>query len=190
MRKLTYFIATTLDGWISADDGSFGFFPFDAEYGQALAAEWGDAFPTAFHEAFGTTPPLSVFDTVVMGRGTFEPAIAAGLGNPYAHLDTYVYSSTLDPCDYPDVTVVTADPVSHVQELKGADGGGIWLCGGGRLAASLAGEIDRLVVKLNPVTIGTGRPLFAGTFDLRTWHLDSVRTFELGVVLIEYSRTA
>jgi hypothetical protein len=26
-----------------------------------------------------------------MGRGTFEPAIAAGVTSPYAHLDQYVF---------------------------------------------------------------------------------------------------
>lgn len=188
MRTLTYFIATTLDGRIAAADGSFDFFPFNADYGQALAAEWGDAFPTAFHDAFGTTPPATVFDTVVMGRGTFEPAIQAGQSDPYAHLDTYVYSSTLDPAEYPDVTIVASDPVTHMQDLKGADGGGIWLCGGGRLAANLIGEIDRLVLKLNPVTIGNGRPLFDGRLDPQAWRLDATHTFELGVLLVEYSR--
>ncbi len=73
---------------------------------KALAAELGDAFSTAFHDAFGTTSPTSVFDTVVMGRGTFEPAIQAGLADPDSHLDTYVYSSTLDLAECPDVTVV------------------------------------------------------------------------------------
>lgn len=188
MRTLTYFIATTLDGRIAAADGSFDFFPFDADYGQSLSAEWGDAFPTAFHDAFGTTPPRSVFDTVVMGRGTFEPAIRAGVADPYTHLNTYVYSSTLDPADYPDVTVVASDPVAHMRELKDADGGGIWLCGGGRLAASLLGEIDRLVLKLNPVTIGSGRPLFDGGFSPQAWRLESTRSFDLGVVLVDYTR--
>lgn len=188
MRTLTYFIATSLDGRIAAADGSFDFFPFDVDYGQQLAVNWGDAFPTAFHDAFGTIPPGSVFDTVVMGRGTFEPAIQAGQGDPYAHLDTYVYSSSLDPAEYPDVTIVASDPVTHIRGLKGTDGGGIWLCGGGRLAASIVGEIDRLVLKLNPVTIGSGRLLINGLFHPQAWQLDDIQTFDLGVILCEYSR--
>lgn len=188
MRALTYFIASTLDGRIAAVDDSFDFFPFDQDYGQALAAAWGDAFPTAFHDAVGTTPSTAVFDTVVMGRGAFEPAIRAGVADPYAHLDTYVYSSSLDPDAYPDVTVVASDPVVHVRELKSADGSGIWLCGGGRLAASLMGEIDRLILKLNPVTIGNGRPLFDGEFSPQAWQLESSRPFDLGVILLEYGR--
>jgi dihydrofolate reductase len=153
---------------IAAPDGSFDFFSFDPAYLSAVAADWGDTFPTAFHEAFGTTAPRTTFDTVLMGRGTFEPAIHAGIADPYAHLDTFVYSSSLDPSRYPQVTIVSDDPIAHVRELKQADGGGIWLCGGGRLAASLAAEVDRLVLKLNPVTVGDGIPLFSGAFALDT----------------------
>lgn len=188
MRPLTYFVAASLDGRIAAPDGSFDMFPFDPAYVRALASDWGDALPTAFHDSFGTTPPGTKFDAVVMGRGAFEPAIHAGIADPYAHLDTYVFSSTLDPAEHPAVTVVAGDPVAHVRGLKEADGAGIWLCGGGRLAATLVGEIDRLVVKLNPLTLGAGRPLLDGTYDARTWRLESSRTFDLGVVLLEYAR--
>ncbi len=66
MRQLTYFIATTLDGRIAAPDGSFEFFPFDPAYGLAIAEDWGDGFPTAFHDALGTTPTLQKWDTVVV----------------------------------------------------------------------------------------------------------------------------
>ena len=188
MRQLTYFVATTLDGRIAAPDGSFDFFSFDPAYLSAVAADWGDTFPTAFHEAFGTTAPRTTFDTVLMGRGTFEPAIQAGIADPYAHLDTVVYSSSLDPSRYPQVTIVSDDPIAHVRELKEADGGGIWLCGGGRLAATLAAEVDRLVLKLNPVTVGDGIPLFSGAFAPRHWRLESSRTYDVGVVLLEYAQ--
>ena len=73
--------------------------------------------------------------------------------------------------------------------LKAAEGGGLWLCGGGRLAASLVDEIDRLVVKLNPVTLGQGRPLLDGRLEPRRWRLVSSRTFDdAGVVLLAYDR--
>ena len=188
MRQLTYFVATTLDGRIAAPDGSFDFFPVDRAYLTAVAADWGDAFPTAFHTAFDTAAPRTRFDTVVMGRSTYEPAIKAGVTDPYAHLDTFVYSATLDPAQHSDVTVVSSDPLTHVRRLKELDGGGIWLCGGGRLAASLGTEVDCLVLKLNPVTVGDGTPLFDGEFAPRNWRLDACHTYDLGVVLLEYTR--
>ena len=188
MRELTYFIATTLDGRIAAPDGSADFFPVDPGYLTELAADWGDAFPTAFHRAVGSEPPRTRFDTVVMGRGTFEPALAAGVLDPYEHLETHVFSATLDPATLPDVRVVPGDPVAHVRALKAAAGGGIWLCGGGRLAASLVDEIDRVAIKLNPLTVGAGRPWLDGVFDLRPWRLGATRTYAGGVVLLEYVR--
>ena len=36
MRKLIYYIATTLDGFIAREDGSFDGFLWDDEYGVAL----------------------------------------------------------------------------------------------------------------------------------------------------------
>lgn len=189
MRELTYLVATTLDGRIAAPDGSFDFFPVDSAYAAALAQRWGDALPTAFHQAFATTPAGTVFDTVVMGRASFEPAMTAGIPDPYAHLETYVYSSTLDQGEHPGVTVVGGDALAHVRALKAAEGGGIWLCGGGRLAAAIIEEVDRLVLKLSPVTTGAGRALLDGAFDPRAWSLQSTETFEAGVVVLDYRRT-
>ena len=129
MRELTYFVAVSLDGRIAAPDGSTDVFPLDPGYLAALAEDWGDAFPTAFHAAVGTEPPRTRFDTVLMGRGDLRPGAGGRRADPYAHLETYVYSSTLDPAEHPAVHVVDGDAVAHVRELKAGDGGGIWLCG-------------------------------------------------------------
>ena len=57
------------------------------------------------------------------------------IAGPYSHLEQYVVSSALRVED-PDVQVVS-DPVALVRELKLRDGMGIWLAGGGKLAAAL-----------------------------------------------------
>jgi dihydrofolate reductase len=192
MRKLTYFVAATVDGFIAAPDGSFGFFPFSADsaLAQHLRSEYPETLPTALRQALGfDDAPNRVFDTVVMGRGTYEPALKEGITSPYRHLRQYVFSRSLASTD-PDVTVVADDPVAFVRTLKAEDGRGIWLCGGGQLAGALWSEIDELTVKLNPLTAGDGIPLARRPFAPTPLTLASARPMRDGVVLLHYTRTA
>jgi dihydrofolate reductase len=188
LRALVYFVAVTLDGRIAGPDGQTDFFPTDEPYLAWLAEHWGDGLPTPFHEAMGTTPPRTRWDTVVMGRGTFEPAVSAGLASPYAHLEQFVFSTSLDPAEHPGVRVVAEDPLPFVRDLKAGEGGDIWLCGGGALAGALAPEIDRLVLKLNPVLAGDGVPLVGHGFDPSRWTLVEHEVLPGGVLLLTYDR--
>lgn len=166
MRTLTYFVAAAIDGFIAAPDGSIApFFPLPDGLLEHLVAEYPETLPTSFHESLGVTVDSGRrFDTVIQGRATYEPALAEGITSPYAHLEQYVVSTSLaDPGD-PRVHVV-ADPVATVRELKSRDGGGIWLAGGSRLAGSLFGEIDELIVKVYPLVLGSGKPMFEGDVD-------------------------
>lgn len=188
MRELIYYVAVTLDGRIAGPSGQYDFFPMSEAYAREMNAEYADGMPTAFLRAFGVEAPRSKWDTVIMGRATYEVGLREGVKSPYAHLEQHVVSSTLPPADYPEVTIVGGDPLGHVRALKARPGGNIWLCGGGKLAAQLAPEIDRLVLKLNPVVAGDGIPLFAGPFRPSAWKLTSHRAFEIGVVLLSYAR--
>ncbi len=61
------------------------------------------------------------------------------------------------------------------------------MCGGGQLASALAGEIDRLVLKVNPVVFGAGIPLFAGRgYAPRNAELIASERFRSGVMINEY----
>ncbi|WP_432519231.1 dihydrofolate reductase family protein [Kineococcus sp. SYSU DK006] len=161
MRSLTYYVGVTIDGFIAAPDGSTEFFPVDQPVLDLIAAQFPETLPTHVRGPLGVTAPGTRFDTVVMGRGTYAPALEAGITSPYAHLRQVVVSTTL-PADLdPQVEVVAGDPVSRVRRLKQEPGAGIWLAGGGRLAGALLEEIDELVVKRYPVVLGTGIPLIA-----------------------------
>ncbi len=188
MRSLTYLVATTLDGFIAGPDGQFDFFPFGADLARALLAEVPETMPTHVRGPLGVADqPNRRFDTVVMGRSTYEPGLAAGVASPYAHLRQVVFSTSLvDP--HPDLEVVSGDATAVVRGLKQEDGLGIWLCGGGRLAAQLLPEIDELVLKRNPLVIGSGVPLFDGAFDPTGFEPVSTRTFDGGVVMETYRR--
>lgn len=190
MRSLTYFIAVSLDGRIAGPDGQSDVFATGAPFLAQLAKDWPDSLPTAFHEAMGTTAPIQRWDTVVMGRATFAPAIEAGIASPYEHLEQYVVSTTLDPGEHPGVRVVDEDPVGFVCRLKAQPGGDLWLCGGGALAGALIEEVDRLVLKLNPVTLGAGVPLLAHAFSPTRWELADHVAMEGGVMLLTYDRAS
>ncbi|WP_455353343.1 dihydrofolate reductase family protein [Streptomyces sp. SYSU K217416] len=81
------------------------------------------------------------------------------------------------------MTVVDGDPVALVRELKKQDGMGIWLCGGGKLAAALRDEIDELIIKRHPTVIGSGVPLFDGPFTLTNFTPAATRTFDSGLTI-------
>ncbi|MFI2713001.1 dihydrofolate reductase family protein [Micromonospora sp. NPDC018662] len=189
MRQLVYFVASTLDGFIAAPDGSFDFLPLEPDVAPYLVSEWPQTLPTFAHAQLGVeSPPAGRFDTVLMGRATYDPALKAGVTSPYAHLEQYVFSRSLAPADHSDVSVVTGEPAAFVRDLKAQPGGDIWLCGGGQLAGQLLDEIDELVVKLNPVVVGSGIPLVDRGFDPRRFTLTSARPFDSGVVVLRYAR--
>lgn len=191
MRALAYHVATSIDGYIAAPDGSYDAFPTEGDHIEMLVHELPETLPGPALTALGIEPACATYDTVVMGWNTFAIALDAGLASPYPHLRQYVCSRHhADVATSPDITVVTDDPIDAVRRLKAEPSDrDIWLCGGGQLAGVLAGEIDRLVVKVNPVVLGTGIPLFAvSTAQAASFTLDSSRTFRSGVVVNTYLR--
>jgi dihydrofolate reductase len=192
MRRLVYLIAVTLDGFIAGPDGQVDFLGFEGDSAAAVLAEWPETMPTHVRGPLGLEGVANRrFDTVVMGRGTYMPALDAGITSPYRHLRQFVFSRTLAGLD-PEVTFVggDTDPAAFVRDLKQGDGLDVWLCGGGSLATQLAGEIDELIVKVNPVAIGAGVPLFAAPFRPVQFQLAGTRTFDTGVSIMTYRRPA
>lgn len=188
MRKLIYFVAATIDGFIAAPDGGIDFFPLEPDLLDFVVAEYPETLPTHVRTRIGLDAPNRVFDTLVMGKGTYDPALALGITSPYAHLKQYVFSRTAEAAPEPEVEIVTGDPVELVRRLKLQDGLDIWLCGGGDLAAQLLPEVDELVVKLNPVLAGAGIPLLRSDFNPTPLTLRDTRPLPGGVVVLRYSR--
>jgi dihydrofolate reductase len=166
MRKLVYFVGMSLDGYIAGPGGELDFYPLPEDMSAWIRAEYPETLPTHArpHLGMAVDEPNRKFDTLVMGRGTYDPALAIGVTSPYAHLRQYVVSSTLGRIDDPTVDLVASDPIGLVRKLKQEDGLDIWLAGGGKFAAALLDEIDELVIKSYPVVAGTGTPAFAGEF--------------------------
>jgi dihydrofolate reductase len=187
VRRLTYYVACSVDGRIAGPDGDFSMFSAEGDHMAVVTGRFVDALPGAALDALGLSPDAGEFDTVLMGWATYAVGLPHGVEDPYPHLRQHVVSTRAR--QVPDGVVLTADPVATVDRLRAEPSGcGIWLCGGGRLASTLADRIDRLVLKVNPVTIGgDGIPLFAGAAP-GALTLEASTSFASGVRIDEYVR--
>jgi dihydrofolate reductase len=193
LRKLTYFIACSIDGFIGGPDGDAqSFMPFvDEEFFEDfLKAEYPETLPTHGRRPLGIDDLENRrFDTIIQGRASYDLALGLGVTSPYAHLREYVASRSLKESPDPHVEIIADDVVGRVRELKAEDGEfGIYLCGGSQLAGALVDEVDELVIKTYPVVLGSGMPMFGSGFDVDEYALDQVRVFKNGVLVRTYSR--
>jgi dihydrofolate reductase len=172
MRKLMYHVASTLDGFIAHEDHTVdGFLNEGLHADEYLASLQTD------------------YDTVIMGRKTYEFGLQFGVAHPYPWLkEKYVVSRNLKKPDE-HVEVISANVAERVQELKNEAGKHIYLCGGATLATLLLNEklVDEMIVKLNPVLFASGVPLVAKTPKWLGLELKSSTTYNSGVVLLHYS---
>ncbi|WP_280235035.1 dihydrofolate reductase family protein [Nocardia cyriacigeorgica] len=185
MRKLVYYVAVSLDGYIAGPGGEFDFYPGSDEYTEWMCAEFPDSIPSDIRPHIGmpVDTPNKHWDMVLMGRSTYE----VGVRNPFPPMKQYVISSTLEGAD-PAVEVVSGDPGALVRELKRADGLDIWLCGGATLAGALLDEIDELIIKSYPVVAGSGIAAFTDAFNPTLFVPTERKNFDSGNQVTWYSR--
>ncbi len=171
MRKLKYHVAITADGFIAREDDSFDCF-----------SQEGDHVADYFASFAG-------YDTIVMGRRTYDIGLKVGVTDPYPNLETYVFSRTLKESPNPRVKVVAEDVASVIRQLKAQEGKSIYLCGGGILAGKLLGEglVDEVILKLNPLLLGAGIPVVSSLLGPVNLELLSTKVYRNGVLLLQYA---
>ena len=129
------------------------------------------------------------FDTVLLGRRTYELTQQPGAPPWPAGWRVFVFSRTLTASEHPAIHVVSTDLASTVSRLRAEPGRDIWLFGGGSLCASLlaADLLDQIEVAVMPVLLGGGVPLVATTAPrsplvlTRSYHSPS------GIVNLQYN---
>ena len=170
MRKLKYYVACSLDGFIAREDGSFDFFIMEGEH------------VTDFLES------LKLFDAVLMGRKTYEVGLKVGVTDPYPSMKSYVVSRSIKESPDERVRIVSENVEGFVRDLKEETGGDIWLCGGADLATLLFAEnlIDEIILKVHPVLAGSGIRLFSGIVRQTSLELAGSTVFGTGVVVLHY----
>jgi dihydrofolate reductase len=168
MRPVCYSVAASLDGLIAGPNGEFDWIPHDPDVDfKALFAR---------------------FDTLLMGRRTWEAVLRQGGGPGMAEMKSYVFSTTLREEDCPGAKLVR-DPRGTVTTLKQQPGKAIWLFGGGSLLRSLLelGLVDQVRVAIVPVLLGAGLPLVEHPAKAAKLRLTSQRVYpKTGTVLLDY----
>lgn len=134
------------------------------------------------------TALYSGFDTVLLGRHTYDLTRQPGAPPWPAGWRVYVFSHTLDPAEHPAVTVVSTDAGATVAALRGEPGHDIWLFGGGKLFASLlaANVVDQVEVAIMPVLLGRGIPLVSAEAPRSRLTLTRSDSLPSGIVNLYY----
>jgi dihydrofolate reductase len=166
-RRVRYSVAMSLDGFIAGPNGEYDWIIMDPSFD----------FAALFKQ----------FDTLLMGRRTFEMAQQGG-GDTMAGMQTIVFSRTLRQKDHPKVTV-TSKVAETISALKAKPGKDIWLFGGGSLFRSVldAGLIDSIEVAVVPVLLSQGVPLIPAGARSPSLRLTDSKTLASGIVLLNYA---
>jgi dihydrofolate reductase len=171
MRKLSLYIATSLDGYIARQNESLDWL---------LNQRADDNGYTAFYDTI---------DTILLGRRTYQWILRNVHSEfPYQGKNCYVFSRTLKG-QTANVQFVNQDIVTLTASLKKKPGKGIWIVGGGEVLSPLLREnlVDDLIIQIAPVIIGQGIRLFnPGPYEMA---LDLVKVTQYNqFVELQYQR--
>lgn len=173
MPKIVYYVATSLDGYISGPNDDTSQF-----------AAGGDGVEQYLED-------LKKFRTVIMGRKTYEYGYAFGLkpGQPaYPHMQHYIFSRTLKFDSWHEQVHVELPSIDRIIEIRDSSPTNVYLCGGGQFAGWLLdhGLIDILKLKINPILLGGGVRIFGESTSPGKFNVQNSQRFKNGMHIISF----
>ena len=135
-------------------------------------------------------------DAFLMGRRTYEwfsgrwPSRSGPLADRLNSMPKYVVSSTLEQPTWNNTVVVSGALLDAVADLKRQLERDIVLTGSTRIAQTLLEHdlVDELRLKVFPVVLGAGRPLFGGTSAMKRMRLVDARCIDGDTAYLVYER--
>ncbi|HEY6284384.1 MAG TPA: dihydrofolate reductase family protein [Ktedonobacteraceae bacterium] len=181
MRKIIVFDNVTLDGFIAGPNGELDWAIQDDEVTQYSKEGQGSTDMFLFGRV--TYDMMASFWPTPAGKSA-NPVFAEVLNNS----SKIVFSSTLEKADWQNTEVVKELTKDELLKLKQQPGKNMMIFGSGTIVNQLTnlGLIDEYQLMVNPVILGKGKPLFKDIKDRMNMKLVKTKTFNNGIVLLQY----
>lgn len=175
MRKLSLFIATSLDGYIAKPNDDLSFLKLVEKEG----------------EDYGYAEFTDTIDTLIIGRKTYDYVLKEiGLSHyDNGERDVYVITKTERP-DVGKIKFYTGNLTELVHRLKSGNGKNIYCDGGAEIINELLKNdlVDEFIISVIPVLLGNGTRLFKEGRPEQILELVTAKTFETGLTQLHYKR--
>lgn len=133
---------------------------------------------------------------LLLGKNTYDIFAAYwptaktdhAVAKPFNSTKKYVVSDKPMELSWKNSFLITGDVVAEIQKLKAQDGPDLWVHGSGTLIQTLLANnlIDRMHVWILPVTIGSGKRLFAEGTQPEGFKLVDSKISTKGVIIATY----
>ena len=175
MRKISLFIAISLDGYIAKPNNDLSFLKIVEKEG----------------EDYGYAKLTSAIDTLIVGRKTYDYVLKEIGSSHYdnGERDIYVITRTPKP-NKGRVTFYTGDIAELVKKLKSENGKDIYCDGGAEVINELLklDLIDEYIISIIPILLGNGTRLFKDGRPEQLLELISSKSFDTGLMQLHYKR--
>ncbi len=175
MRKISLFIAMSLDGYIAKPNDDLSFLKLVEKEG----------------EDYGYAEFTSNIDTIIIGRKTYDYVVNEIGASHYdnGQRDIYVITRTERP-QVGRTTFYTGNITELVKQLKSENGKNIYCDGGAEVINELLKHnlIDEFIVSVIPVLLGNGTRLFKDGRPEQALEFITAKTFETGLAQLHYKR--